>query len=221
MAGKSLAIPGEDGRIPDILSGGMEDPIMRMYIWLPVLFLAVFPVSVALGRSPMDLSQWSKTGGGSITLDIVRYTDGDNRRQDGKMLVASPWVGLFIHHSFAITGSFHLQSPFGNFFQERPETIRVTAGTRYFRQMYHFYGYVGLELGGLHSSVVGNTQKAHVDYVNENTKGFLAYVPAGVLFPLTRVLAIDLGVRVTAIWLSGGARWTETSMGYLGVFFTF
>jgi len=179
--------------------------------------------AAAQGRTPMDLGQWSKTGGGSVTLDGIRYTDENDHRVSGKILRAEPWAGLFVLPSLAIVGNLHVQSPFGDHFVSRPDVLGFTAGVRYFKQFYHFYGYVGLQLGGLIFSRTGDEQnlKIHAEQLNSDTNGFMATIPAGLLFPLSRALAVELGVRVHSIWLSGGAHWLEYSMGYLGVFLCF
>jgi hypothetical protein len=177
----------------------------------------------AQARTPMDINQWTKTGGGTVTLDIISYTDEENHKTSGKMLTANPWVGLFVHPSLAIAGSLHVQSPFGNHFIDRPDMLGFTAGVRYYKQLYHFYGYLGAEFGALTFSRTGedSNQKIHAAGLNVEGNGVMMSVPAGLLLPLTRALAIDLGVRVHAIRLSGGAQWVETSMGYLGVFLSF
>lgn len=185
--------------------------------------LALAGTAAGQARTPMNLGQWSKTGGGGVTLDGISYTDEEDHKVSGKILRADPWAGLFVLPSLAIVGNLHVQSPFGDHFVDRPDVIGFTAGVRYFKQLYHFYGYIGLQLGGLIFSRTGEDTnlKIHAEGLNLDTNGFMATLPAGVLFPLSRNLAVELGVRVHSIWLSGGAHWVEYSVGYLGVFLCF
>jgi hypothetical protein len=198
---------------------------MKRLIVLCVLFatLTAAGATAARTRTPMDLGQWSKTGGGGVSLDGISYTDGEDRKVSGKILRADPWAGLFVLPSLAIVGNLHVQSPFGNHFVDRPDVLGFTAGVRYYKQLYHFYGYVGLQLGGLIFSRTGDEQnlKIHAEGLNQDTRGFMATAPLGVLFPLSRNLAVELGMRVHSIWLSEGAHWVEYSVGYLGVFWCF
>ncbi len=184
---------------------------------------ALLPSAGAGAYTPMNIGQWTKTGGGSVTLDMIRYTDENDQRTSGKILNAEPWAGLFVLPSLAVVGNLHIQSPFGDHFMNRPDMLGFTAGVRYFKQLYHFYGYVGAQFGGVTFSRTSDntTVKIHAGTLNEDTNGFMVTVPVGLLFPLNRSLAIDLGVRVHSIWLSGGAQWTEASVGYLGIFLSF
>ncbi|PKN26975.1 MAG: hypothetical protein CVU65_04080 [Deltaproteobacteria bacterium HGW-Deltaproteobacteria-22] len=196
---------------------------MKSLILICALVAAMLPGGEAGARTPMNIDQWTKTGGGTLTMDLISYTDENNVRSSGRIMTANPWVGLFVLPSLAITGSLHVQSPFGNSFFNQPDMLGFTAGVRYYRQLYHFYGYIGAELGMLSFSRTGDdvNAKIHASTLNEDTQGFMVTVPAGLLLPLSRSLAIDLGVRVHSIWLSGGARWVESSIGYLGIFLSF
>jgi len=199
---------------------------MKQFVTLCVVLATLTAASVAAGQArtitPMNLSQWSKTGGGGVTLDGISYDDGEGHKVSGKILRADPWAGLFVLPSLAVVGNLHVQSPFGDHFVDRPDVLGFTAGVRYFRQLYHFYGYVGLQLGGLIFSRTGDENlKIHAEGLNQDTNGFMATLPLGLLFPLSRNLAVELGVRVHSIWLSEGAHWLEYSVGYLGVFLCF
>ncbi len=199
---------------------------MKKLVTLCAVLVTLTAAGAAAGqarmRTPMDLAQWSKTGGGGVTLDGISYTDEEDHKVSGKILRADPWAGLFVLPSLAVVGNLHVQSPFGDHFVDRPDVLGFTAGVRYFKQLYHFYGYVGLQLGGLIFSRTGDENlKIHAEGLNDDTKGFMATLPLGLLFPLSRNLAVELGVRVHSVWLSGGAHWLEYSVGYLGIFLCF
>jgi len=196
---------------------------MKRILLIFAMTLAPMIPTAAQAITPMNINQWTKTGGGSVTLDVIRYTDEDDHRTSGKILTANPWAGLFVLPSIAIVGSLHIQSPFGDHLFNRPDMLGFTAGGRYFKQLYHFYGYVGAEFGGITFSPTGEdlNTKIHASVLNDDTHGFMMSVPVGLLFPINRALAIDLGVRVHSIWLSGGAHWVEASVGYLGIFLSF
>lgn len=113
--------------------------------------------------------------------------------------------------------------PIGQDFNMYPDVFGFTAGARYYRQFYHFYFYVGLEMGALHvsSNLKNANTKINTININQTDSAFVWKLPAGFLFPLTRFLAVDGGIRVLSMHFSDGARWTESSMGYLGIFVCF
>ncbi|MBU1244205.1 hypothetical protein KKD52_10245, partial [Myxococcota bacterium] len=159
---------------------------MKSLILVCALVAAMLPGGEAGARTPMNIDQWTKTGGGTLTMDLISYTDENNVRSSGRIMTANPWVGLFVLPSLAISGSLHVQSPFGNQFFNQPDMLGFTAGARYYKQLYHFYFYAGAELGMLSFSRTGDdvNAKIHASTLNEDTQGFMVTVPAGLLLPL-------------------------------------
>lgn len=192
------------------------------FIFSLFLLVPFFVCSSVQARGPMEINQWSKTGGGSLTMNVVDYDDGQGGAIKGKLLSFDSWAGYFLLPNWAATGSFLVQLPIGQDFDMYPDVFGFTAGARYYRPFYHFYWYAGLEIGALRtSSNQENNAKINAVTLQQTDSAFVWKLPAGMLFPLTRFLAVDAGIRILSMHFSGGARWTETSMGYLGIFFCF
>ncbi len=195
---------------------------MKRILFAPVLLACFLLPSRVSARGPMDIAQWSKTGGGSLTMNAVDYDDGQGNTLKGRLLSVDPWAGFFLLPNWAATGSLLVQLPIGQDFDLYPDVFGLLAGIRYYRQFYHFYFYAGFEIGGAHfSSNIETQNKINAFTVQQTDSAFLWKLPAGLLFPLSRFLAIDAGIRILSIHFSEGARWTEATMGYLGVFFCF
>lgn len=58
---------------------------MRYFCVFVLLFSVVFP-SLAQARGPMEIHQWMKTGGGSLTMNLLDYDDGQSNVIKGKLL---------------------------------------------------------------------------------------------------------------------------------------
>lgn len=195
---------------------------MRYFCVFFLLFSVVFP-SLGQARGPMEINQWMKTGGGSLTMNILDYDDGQSNVVKGKLLAFDPWAGLFLLPNWAAIGSLIVQMPIGQDFDMYPDVFGFTAGARYYRQFYHFYFYIGFEMGALHvsSNLKNANTKINTININQTDSAFVWKLPAGFLFPLTRFLAVDGGIRVLSMHFSDGARSIESSMGYLGIFVCF
>ena len=179
-----------------------------------VFIVALFAVPLtAQAQSTMKFETGTMTVGGTIDLQnhSKDYPSGTND-QTVKTVNVTPQVGFFLRPYLAVIGTLGYRGESGDIVER--DLYFVSGGVRFYQPLAFIHLYAGAEAGFHVTSYEAD---------DENTVDVGINFPLGVLIPLSRHVALDVGVRLTKIWRDNDHPTGENynsfivEFGYLGV----
>jgi hypothetical protein len=178
-----------------------------------ILFICLLLPVTAHAQSSMVMNRGTLSAGGVIQFQS-HTMDFANPTPDASVKTVSflPQFGYFMNSFMAVVGTVGFESISGDTMEL--SRVNMSGGVRFYQPLAFFHFYLGLE-GGLYFTNYDDGDRDAIDV------GFS--LPLGMLIPMSRSVALDVGARFTKIWRDNdhpaGMNYNSfiVEVGYLGV----
>ncbi len=147
-------------------------------------------------------------GAAGLRVDAIDPDEGDST--EGVVINLSPIFGYFIIDNLELGLVLSMQIPTGDLYEDMNFNLNVMAGARYFIPLGRLAAHVGFFFGG------GGMWNDGPDLEFMSLQ-----IPAGVLLPLNKHVALDFGLKVNVLMLMDGSDYLgaliRVPIGYVGV----